>query len=159
GFHNIADFTQESPFLTCIDYIFIDEKYSHCILEVQTRYGNSDYLLLECSLNFDRLQKRNSQWSFQKENLKNKKLHCEILKKLKCEESVQDWDNCKINIQSITRAFRIQKRPEDEIAKLNKRLTMLKTLQAKTNRGARWAEKGERSMRYFFACFKNRQSK
>ncbi|CAG8587655.1 7954_t:CDS:2 [Gigaspora rosea] len=51
-----------------------------------------------------------NQWN--KENLKNEKLLQEILEELKSNESALDWDTCKINIQSITRAFKKPKRPE-----------------------------------------------
>ena len=53
---------------------------------------------------------------------------------LKSDELALDWDACKINIQSITRAFKRQKRPESEIARLNRRLKVLKTQHVRAKR-------------------------
>ena len=43
---------------THLDYIFIDENNANLISQIDTRFGNSDHLLVECILNFSTKRKK-----------------------------------------------------------------------------------------------------
>ena len=59
---------------THLDYIFIDENNAYLISQIDTKFGNSDHLLVECILNFGTKRKESALWRFNKDCFKNKKL-------------------------------------------------------------------------------------
>ncbi|CAG8662006.1 11033_t:CDS:2, partial [Scutellospora calospora] len=108
GFTDTADITEKKPFITYqqkvkngqtmttkLDYIFIDEDYAHLCHRTETRYGNSDHLLIP----------------------RMKEEIIEELLNVKCKE---DWDLFKTRIQSIFRAYKPPPKPESRLQKLNK---------------------------------------
>src|SRR6185295_6754400 len=111
---------------THLDYIFIDEHNAHLISEVNTKFGNSDHLLVECILNFNTKEKESALWRFDKNCFKNERLRKEILEEISELNNIEDWDFYKVHIQSIIRAFRKLKATENKITKLNKNITQLK---------------------------------
>src|ERR1043165_5321103 len=138
NFTNSAEIAGPMPFLTfhqktqggnimatCLDYIFIDENQSHLVSKVTTHFGNSDHLLVKCLLNFNGEQKQHSSWRFEKSMFNNEKLKKEVLEEISDPGSIEDWDICKVYIQSIIRAFRKPRTTESKIAKLNTEITKL----------------------------------
>ena len=110
---------------TCLNYVFIDKNYSYLISKVSTYFGNSDHLLVNCLLNFNCEQRQSSNWWFNKSLFNNKILKKEVLEEIREPNSSNDWDLYKIYLQSIIRAFRKPKAPENKIAKLNNEITKL----------------------------------
>jgi len=198
--NNATEFGKEKPFLTffqntsnnrtmgtCIDYIFVGEEHGQYIEEVTTLYGNSDHLLVKCTLNFGRSLEPKARWVFDKYCIERKEIRQEIITELGRENVEEEWDMCKVNVQSIIRAYRRPKRVETELARINKKLVKMKTIKAKGHTGsnldaqirdleikakneslklaekwasrskAKWVEKGEKSTKYFFAKLKERQ--
>jgi exonuclease III len=187
-FHTFFQKTRGNNMMaTHLDYIFVNEHYSHLITECNTRFGNSDHLLVECVLNLSTNRKESSLWRFNKDTFKNEKLKKEVLEEIS-ETSANNWDLCKVYIQSIIRAFRKPKAPESNIAKLNKQITQINEkiirnasnshlliqadnlnskLQEELCRLAekwqirsktKWIEQGEKSTKYFFSRYKARKS-
>jgi len=198
-FIDASEVAGESPFLTyfqntqmgrsmatCIDYIFIEAEYSHLIKQMSLRHGNSDHMLLECTLRSAKPHESNALWRFDERCLRNDKLAKEVMEELTDKEAPNDWDSCKLRIQSIIRAFKKPKATEGKITQLNKKLLRLKKSAARQDVSsftaqkieeiqtalkdelgqlsetwrrkskARWIEKGERSTKYFYARFKSR---
>ena len=91
---------------TCLDYIFIDKNNSHLISEVSTHFGNSDHLLVRCTLRFNQDSSQSSIWRFNKDSFKNELLKKEVIEEIQDTNSAENWDWYKIYIQSIIRAFR-----------------------------------------------------
>ena len=58
----------------------------------------------------------------------NDKLAKEVIEELTDKEAPNDWDLCKLRIQSIIRAFKKPKATEGKIAQLNKKLLRLKNV-------------------------------
>src|SRR5207249_5208485 len=53
SFHTFFQKTQGNRTMaTHLDYIFIDENNAHLISQIDTKFSNSDHLLVECILNF-----------------------------------------------------------------------------------------------------------
>jgi exonuclease III len=53
-FHTFFQKTRGSRTMaTHLDYVFIDENHTHLIQDTKTRFGNSDHLLVECTLKLD----------------------------------------------------------------------------------------------------------
>jgi hypothetical protein len=173
---------------TCINYIFVDENNGQLISDVATRHGNSDHLLLECTLQNKKGPKRAGQWRFTEDCFRNELLRKEVLEELRDGKTVLDWDLCKINIQSIIRAFRHPKSQESRITQLNKKISALREQRAKKGANwqldtqleelkvrlgletaslsekwrlrskAKWIEEGEKSTKYFFTRYKCRKT-
>ncbi|CAG8778084.1 21121_t:CDS:2, partial [Gigaspora rosea] len=122
-----------SSMATCIDYIFIDEDNRHLISEVNTCHGNSNHLLVECTLQNRRNRKHAIQWRFEERCFKNNLLEKEVLEEIRYEEAGKIWDLCKNSIQSIIRAFRKPKSSESKIEFWNKRISDLREKIAKGN--------------------------
>ena len=91
-FIDASEVAGESPFLTyfqntqmgrsmatCIDYIFIEAEYSHLIKQVSLRHGNSDHMLLECTLRSAKPHESNALWRFDERCLYNDKLAKEVI--------------------------------------------------------------------------------
>ena len=110
---------------THLDYIFIDENNAHLISQTVTRFGNSDHLLVECTLGLKSKNKASALWRFDTSCFKNKMLEKEILEEISVTKNSEDWDFCKIRIQSIIRAFRKPRATENKISSLNKKITSL----------------------------------
>src|SRR5260364_411605 len=68
----------------------------------------------------------NALWRFDERCLRNDNLAKEVMKELTDKEAPNDWDLCKLRIQSIIRAFKKPKATEEKIAQLNKKLLRLK---------------------------------
>jgi exonuclease III len=86
---------------THLDYIFINEHNAYLISEVNTKFSNSDHLLVECILNFNTRGKESALWRFDKNCFKNKRLRKEILEEISELDNTEDWDFHKVHIQSI----------------------------------------------------------
>ena len=200
-FTNSAEIAGPTPFFTfhqntqggnmmatCLDYIFIDENQSHLVSKVTTHFGNSDHLLVNCSLNFNWEQKQSSSWRFDKTMFNNEKLKKEVLEEISEPNASENWDICKVYIQSIIRAFRKPKTTESKISKLNNKITKLsERIAFSTNTESlrssydelniqlqeelsslaekwhirskvQWIEHGEKSTKYFFMKYKQRKS-
>jgi exonuclease III len=188
-FHTFFQKTQGNRTMaTHLDYIFVDENNAHLISEIHTKFGNSDHLLVECTLNFRSSRKESALWRFNKNCFKNERLKKEILEEISELEDIEDWDFCKIHLQSIIRAFRRPKAVENKISKLNKDITQLNERLAQDSENsflhtqvdrlslelkeelqqfaekwqirskAQWIEKGEKSTKYFFARYKIRKA-
>jgi exonuclease III len=172
---------------THLDYIFVDENNAHIVSQIETRFGNSDHLLVECTLNFRFNRKESALWRFNKNCFKNERLRKEVLEEISDLEDIEDWDFCKIRLQSIIRAFRKPKATENKITKLNKSITQLNErlvheadniflhtqvdklnldLQKELSQfaekwhirsKAQWIEQGEKSTKYFFSRYKIRK--
>ena len=91
---------------TCIDYIFLEAGQTELIDKVALRFGNSDHLLLECTLRTAPKNRSSQSWRFDKNCLENRRIKEEVATKLEDKEAIKDWDMCKLTIQSIIRAFR-----------------------------------------------------
>jgi hypothetical protein len=173
---------------THLDYIFIDENNAHLISQIDTRFGNSDHLLVECTLLFKAKGRESALWRFNKSCFLNERLKKEVLEEIVEFEEANDWDYCKVRIQSIIRAFRKPKAMENKITKLNKNITQLKerlaynsensflynqidrlsldlqdelshfTEKWQTRSKAQWIEQGEKSTKYFFTRYKIRKA-
>ncbi|RIB11963.1 hypothetical protein C2G38_2102193 [Gigaspora rosea] len=121
-------------------------------------------------------------------SLENERILEEVIRELEEESSTQDWDLCKLNIQSIIRAFRRPKPPEKKIETLHKKITNCAIRVAKNpsdevashklesfriqlkeelekmsenwcrRSKAKWIEEGECSTKYFYAQYKARKS-
>ena len=115
-------------------------------------------------------------------------LRKEVLEEIQDVGSAENWDLCKIYVQSIIRAFRKPKASESKIAKMNKDITKLnEEIAADSSREnlaesieelntqiqnelsklseswltrskAHWIEHRERSTKYFFAKYKARKT-
>jgi exonuclease III len=188
-FHTFFQKTQGNRTMaTHLDYIFVDENNAHLISQIDTKYGNSDHLLVECTLNFRSDRKGSALWRFNKNSFKNERLKKEVLEEISELEDIEDWDFCKICIQSIIRAFRKPKATEDKITKLNKSITQLNEKLAQNSENsflntqvdklssdlqkelqqfaekwqirskAQWVEQGEKSTKYFFTRYKIRKT-
>ena len=188
-FHTFFQKTQGNRTMaTHLDYIFIDENNAYLISQIDTKFGNSDHLLVECILNFKTKGKESALWRFNKDSFKNKKLKKEVLEEITDQRNLENWDFCKIHIQSIIRAFRKPRAVENKIAKLNKKINYLKERLACNSENsflnnqvdsltldlqeelthlaekwqirskAQWIEKGEKSTKYFFTRYKMRKA-
>ncbi|CAG8492166.1 9196_t:CDS:2 [Gigaspora rosea] len=82
-----AETRNNSSMAICIDYIFIDKDNRHLISEVNTRHGNSDHLLVECTLQSRKNRKHATQWRFEEHCFKNSLLEKEVLDKIRCEKA------------------------------------------------------------------------
>src|SRR5260364_432307 len=169
---------------TCIDYIFLEAGRNELIDDVALRFGNSDHLLLECTLKPAPKNRSSQSWRFDKNCLENGRIKKEVIAELENKEATEDWDMCKLTIQSIIRAFRQPKPPEKKIEILNKKIVKLKQKVASgratettlrkieeinmaaelaaenlcRRSKARWIEKGERSTKYFYAHYKAKKA-
>ncbi|CAG8492807.1 17038_t:CDS:2, partial [Gigaspora rosea] len=74
---------------------------------------------------------KSTQWRFDEQCLKNNQLLKEIKDEISDKEADTEWDLCKIKVQSIIRAFRGPRSPENRILQLNKRICTLKGQKAK----------------------------
>ena len=129
-----------------------------------------------------------SSWRFNRDMFKNEKLKQEIFEEIKESNFAEDWDFCKIYLQSIMRAFRKPKAPENKISKLNNEITKINEEIANSSQKdyltsnldelniqlqeeltnlaekwqirskTQWIEQGEKSTKYFFARYKQRKS-
>ena len=75
---------------TCLDYIFIDENNSHLISEVSIYFGNSDHLLVRCTLGFNQDSSQSSIWRFNKDSFKNELLKKEIIEEIQDKNSAEN---------------------------------------------------------------------
>jgi len=75
---------------THLDYIFIDENNAHLISQIDTKFSNSDHLLVECTLNFKTKRKESALWRFNKDSFKNEKLKKEVLEEITDLENLED---------------------------------------------------------------------
>ncbi|CAG8709780.1 15623_t:CDS:2, partial [Gigaspora rosea] len=155
-FINAAEVAGESPFVTyfqntqtgrsmatCIDYIFIEAEYSHLIKKMSLRHGNSDHMILECTLRTTKPHESDTLWRFDERCMRNDKLAKEIIEELTDKEVPKDWDLCKLKIQSIIRACKKPKATEGKIAQLNKKLLRLKKCAARQDASSFIAQKIE----------------
>ena len=83
---------------THLDYIFIDENNAHLISHIDTKFGNSDHLLVECTLAFKTKGRESALWRFNKNCFKNERLKKEVLEEITQLEKTEDWDFCKVCI-------------------------------------------------------------
>jgi hypothetical protein len=82
-FHTFFQKTQGNRTMaTHLDYIFIDENNANMISQINTKYGNSDHLLVECTLIFGAKRKESALWRFDKNCFKNEKLKKEVLEEI-----------------------------------------------------------------------------
>jgi hypothetical protein len=196
-----AIYSKQKPFLTFyqkvqndqtmairLDYIFIDENSNHLISDTEVLFGNSDHLMVKCTLKLEHEAQKASCWRFDKNSFKNEHLKKEVLKEIKSVSSVLEWDLHKIYIQSIIRAYKKPKSPESRISQINKKITTLKNNIAtdsskiylhtkcdslelqiqeelslladrwQTRSKSQWIEQGEKSTKYFFSRYKIRHS-
>jgi hypothetical protein len=75
---------------TYLDYIFINENNAYTISQINTKFGNSDHLLVEYTLNFGSKRKESAIWRFDKNCFKNELLKKEILKEIADLEDVKN---------------------------------------------------------------------
>ncbi|CAG8754521.1 22733_t:CDS:2, partial [Gigaspora rosea] len=144
-FIDASEMTGESPFLTYFQNTQMGRSMATCI----------DYIFIEAEYSH----------LFKKLILRHVK---EVTEELTDKVTPEDWDLCKLRIQSIIRAFKKPKALEGRIAQLNRNLTKLKaalreeldqlseTWRKKSK--ARWIEKGERSTKYFYTRYKARMT-
>ncbi|CAG8725500.1 7552_t:CDS:2, partial [Gigaspora rosea] len=77
---------------TCLNYVFIDKNHGHLISETEMLFGNSDYLLVKCTLKLENEAKKSLSWRFDKNLLKNELLRSEIIKEINSVRAAEDWD-------------------------------------------------------------------
>src|SRR5260363_319538 len=70
-------------------------------------------------------------WRFDEKCLKNALLVKEVTEELEDRKTPEDWDLCKLKIQSIIRAFKKPKALEGKIMQLNRKLIKLKKTAAR----------------------------
>ena len=116
---------------TRLDYIFIDENHENFIEKTETLFGNSDHLLVKCTLNLNSETRKQTSWRFDKNCFKNKLIEKEVTDEIKTINLATEWDWHKICIQSIIRAFRKSRAPENRLTNLNKKITKLKEILAR----------------------------
>jgi len=108
-----------------LDYIFIDEDHSHLAAKLNTLYGNSDHKLVKCVFNFQQATSGPTIWKFDKRTLTNTLLEKDLREELQEAVNSNDWDFTKIQLQSIIRAYKKPKATENNIMKLNRKITDL----------------------------------
>ncbi|CAG8675522.1 4437_t:CDS:1, partial [Paraglomus brasilianum] len=122
-----------------------------------------------------------------KGSFSNDLLTKELQAELGSENAPENWDGCKLRVQSIIRAFRKPKRHECNITKLNNKISKLKIEKARRGLSPKkdqelvemmntlhdetaalaekwhlrskekWIEKGEKSTKFFFSRYKARK--
>src|SRR5205085_10513826 len=90
-FHTFFQKTQGNRTMaTHLDYIFIDENNAHLVSQIDTKFGNSDHLLVEYTLSFRSKGKESALWRFDKDCFKNEYLKKEVLDEISEFDEAED---------------------------------------------------------------------
>ena len=73
-----------------LNYIFIDKNNIHLVSQIDTKFGNSDHLLVECTLSFRSKGKKSAFWRFDKDCFKNEYLKKEVLDEISEFDEAED---------------------------------------------------------------------
>src|SRR6185437_2500443 len=193
GFTDTAGMSNTKPFITYhqtvknghsmatrLDYIFLDNDHIQMCKKSETKFGNSDHLLVWCSLYRNHETPKPTLWKLNTRMLDNPFISKEIKDDLKNMEATSDWDYYKVRCQSIFRACKPPTTPETRIQKIHKRITELNNKMARNPQlmdlsivveqlnlelqdelklltkkwqlrsNVKWLEEGEKSTKYFF---------
>src|SRR5260364_158463 len=202
GFTDTAYVSKEKPFITYhqtvrdrrtmatrLDYIFLDNDHFQLCKKSETKFGNSDHLLVWCSLYQNQETPKPTLWKLNPRMLNNTFISKELEADLKDEKAISDWDYYKVRCQSIYRACKPPTALETHIQKLNKKIMELNNKMARNPQLAdlsivvmqlnselqeelklltkkwqlrsniKWLEEGEKSTKYFFEQYKARTSR